>query len=310
MKKSYFITLLIFSAWISCPLFTIAQSKLKADDWKLGLQAWSFRFNTLEETLIKMDSVGLTYLEGYPGQVIGGGIEGTLDYRMGDLKIAKVKALLKKHNKIMVSYGVLENDVPNENLETLFSFAKALGLKTIGIEPRLSQIHILSDLADKYGINVAIHEHMRPLLYWNPNQVLDAIKNASPRVGALADVGHWLESGLDPVKCLHELEGHIIELHLKDENKKMDGFYEMPSGPGTNIIDSLIAGFKQMADRGMINVPFGTGVVNLPGIMEELKRQNFKGFMFIEYEHNFRNNVPEVKKSVEFFNQELGRLMQ
>lgn len=282
--------------------------KWNSGDLQLGLQTWSFRFNTLEEALIKMDSVGITYFEGYPGQTIGGGIDGTLDYRMGELRIEQVKALIKKHNKVMISFGVLMNNIPNEDLERLFSFAKSLGLKTIGIEPRLSQIHLLSNLADQYGVNVAIHQHMRPMPYWEPSLVLDAVKNAGPRVGALADVGHWLESGLDPIACLRQLQGHIIELHLKDENKRLDGFYDMPSGNRVNIIDSLIAGFSQMAARGMINVPFGTGVVNMPEILRELKRQQFKGFSLIEYEYKFENNVPEVKQSVDFFNRERERL--
>jgi sugar phosphate isomerase/epimerase len=35
----------------------------------------------------------------------------------------------------------------------------------------------------------------------------------SLHVGATADTGHWLRSGLDPVACLKILQGHITSAH-------------------------------------------------------------------------------------------------
>src|SRR5690606_14641597 len=97
----------------------------------------------------------------------------------------------------------------------------------------------------------AIHNHPKPSHYWNPDQVLAAISGASPRVGACADIGHWVRSGLDPIECLKKLEGHIIEFHMKDLNEK---------------------GVEEAHD-----VPWGTGVSNIAGVMKEMKRQGFKG---------------------------------
>ena len=53
--------------------------------------------------------------------------------------------------------------------------------------------------------------------------VLAAIKGRTPLMGACADVGHWMRSGLDPVECLKKLEGHIICLHFKDLNEMGPG---------------------------------------------------------------------------------------
>jgi len=39
------------------------------------------------------------------------------------------------------------------------------------------------------------------------------------------------------------------------------------------------------------------------GMLEELKRQNFKGYFTIEYEANWENNLPEIKQSIDYFNQ-------
>jgi sugar phosphate isomerase/epimerase len=100
------------------------------------------------------------------------------------------------------------------------------------------------------------------------------VEGRSERIGACADVGHWVCSGLDPVECLRALEGRIISLHFKDLNEK--------------------------ARQGH-DVPWGTGVCNVPEMLQELKTQKFKGVFSVEYEYNWDNNVPEIAKSLEAF---------
>jgi hypothetical protein len=38
-------------------------------------------------------------------------------------------------------------------------------------------------------------------------------------------------------------------------------------------------------------------------MLEELKRQNVKGYFTIEYEADWENNLPQIKQSIEYFNQ-------
>src|SRR3546814_5930212 len=42
--------------------------------WRIGSQAYTFRLFTLEETLGKLNELGLKYVEIYPGQKIGAGL--------------------------------------------------------------------------------------------------------------------------------------------------------------------------------------------------------------------------------------------
>ncbi len=257
--------------------------KLKPADWKLGIQAWTFHYFTFAEALDKIDSCGVKYVEGFPNQEIGGGITGTMDYHMSKEKRKAVKKMLRKHNIKMVSYGVVSPKTERD-WEQLFKFAKAMGLENIASEPKEDQIPLVSRLAEKYKINVAIHDHPKPSHYWNPDILLNAIKGASSYVGACADVGHWQRSGLNPVECLQKLQGHVKEFHMKDLNKK--------------------------AMRDAHDVPWGTGKNNIVGIMEQMKKQHFKGFVFVEYEYKWKNSVPEVKQSVAFFRQEKQRLLK
>ena len=43
-------------------------SAAQNDDWRLGIQAWSFRKFTFFEAVDKTASLGLKYIEAYPGQ--------------------------------------------------------------------------------------------------------------------------------------------------------------------------------------------------------------------------------------------------
>jgi len=47
-------------------------------------------------------------------------------------------------------------------------------------------------------------------------------------------------------------------------------------------------------------VPYGTGVADIPGILEELKAQGFGGNLSIEYEYNWDNSLPEVAQCIGF----------
>src|SRR5207237_8207415 len=113
------------------------------------------------------------------------------------------------------AYGVVKPGSDDE-WRQLFEFGKAMGIETFTAEPNEKDLPLVSKLCDEYNINVAIHNHPTPKHYWNPDMVLAAIKGQSKHIGACADVGHWVRSGLDAVECLKKLEGHVLHLHMKD----------------------------------------------------------------------------------------------
>ena len=176
---------------------------------------------------------------------------------------------------------------PNEaQSRKAFEFAKKLGVDTIVAEPEPAALDVVEKLCKEYQIKVAIHDHPRPSHYWNPDTVLAAVKGRTPLMGACADVGHWMRSGLDPVECLKKLEGRIICLHFKD--LAPDDPKAGPPPPN---------GASKMHD-----VPWGTGVGNVKGMPAELKRQNFHGAFYVEYEYHWSNSVPEIAQCVKYFN--------
>ena len=248
--------------------------------WKLGAQAYTFNRFTFFEAIDKTDSCGLKYVEAFPGQTIGGGVEGKMDYNMDALTRGKILQRLKQKGVKVVSYGVVGANNDADWMQ-IFKFAKAMGIENIVSEPNEKYLPLLSKLCDEFKINLALHNHPNPSHYWNPDVVLAAIKGQSKRIGACADIGHWVRSGLDPVECLKKLEGHVIQLHLKDLNEKNN--------------------------KNAHDVHWGTGVSNVDGVFAELKRQKFKGVISAEYEYNWYNSVPDVTASVKYLRQALKK---
>lgn len=239
--------------------------------WELGAQAYTFNRFTFTEALDKIDSCGLRYVEAFPQQVIGGGISEKMDYKMSKSSKAYLKKTLKSKGIRLVSYGVIKTK-DSSDWKKIFAFAKSLGVETITCEPEAKDLELISQLCDKYKMNAAIHNHPNPSFYWNPQTVLASIKGKSKRMGACADIGHWVRSGIDPVQALKQLEGYILQLHFKDLN--------------------------EFGNKKAHDVHWGTGFSNVKGVIQELKRQNFKGMISAEYEYNWENNVPDVKTSV------------
>src|ERR1700748_1089389 len=104
-----------------------------------------------------------------------------------------------------------------------------------------------------------------------------------PNFGVCADLGHWPKSGIDPLEAVKKLSGHIIGIHLKD-----------------------IAAYN---DPKLVDVPVGTGVVKFPEIFAELKKQNFKGYIYIERDSTaVPTNVHTVISTVKYYNDQVAKL--
>lgn len=261
---------------LSLGAFSVQAQKNPEDKagWRLGAQSYSFRLFTFADALRKIDSCGLKYVEAFPGQTIGGGIDGKMDFTMDAAKRQQVKKLAKDRGITIVAYGVVGAKT-EEEWKALFEFAKDMGVLNINSEPTPAQMPMIRKLAEEYKINVALHNHPKPSRYWHPDTVIAAIAG-SKYIGACADIGHWVRSGLDPVECLKKLNGHVIGMHFKDVKK------DTPDGKYHDVI-------------------WGTGDCKVEAVLGELKRQKFKGPISAEYEYHWENNGPEIAESAKNF---------
>jgi sugar phosphate isomerase/epimerase len=278
--------------------------------WRLGCQAYSFNRFTFYEAIDKTASLGLHYIEAFPRQKVN---QEHPDVTVGPGMSAEVRNEVKKK---LADCGVklVCHGVGGYNRE-IFDFAKDMGIETLVCEPgpaakgsKLSpadevaaitkEFDAISKLVEEYGINVAIHNHPKPSRYWNPDTVLQFTQGRSKRIGACADTGHWMRSGINPIEALKKLEGRIISFHFKDLN-------QMGTGEAAKAAEK---GKKKGAQKPIHDVPWGTGVGDVKGMLTEIRRQGIKAVFSIEYEYNWENSLPEIAQSVEYFDKVAAEL--
>lgn len=269
------------AGWAVTPSLS-AETKIP-DEYKtggafIGCQAYTFNRFTVFEAIEKTAQCGGKVIEFYPGQKLSKDEPNvTWDHNASPETIEKVKAKLAEHKIKAVNYGVVGIPKDEAGARKVFEFAKAMGLRAVTTES-VESIDTLEPLVKEFDIMVGFHNHPKRAdnpgyRMWDPNYVLSVIKDRDRRIGSGADTGHWLRSSLNPVECLRILKGRIVSSHLKD-------LHEM--SPGAH------------------DVPFGTGVCDIPAILDELKAQEFDGNIAIEYEYHWDNSTPEVGQCIGF----------
>lgn len=260
-------------------LFAKAQydaSGLEKLNWKLSCQAYTFNRFTFEETLTKLNEIGVKYIEIYPNQRINAQSDETTHFKGGKERAKRLKAMLDAKKIQVLSYGVVSPGKEEEWIE-LFDFAKELGISFIISEPPYNLLDLVEKLADKYNIRVALHNHPMPTAYWEPEITLAKLEGRSSKLGVCADIGHFVRSGLCPVESVKKLRNRIFCFHMKDIN--------------------------QFGIRDAHDLPWGTGQCNIPGVLNVARTLGTKAGLFftIEYEYNWEKSQPEVKESVDYF---------
>jgi sugar phosphate isomerase/epimerase len=253
--------------------------KYKIGGFAIGCQAYSFNRFSVFEAIEKTAQTGGKVIEFYPGQRLSKEEPNVrFDHNSPDEVIEKVKAKLKEHDIMAVNYGVV--GLPNNEAECrkVFAFAKKMGVRAVTSEPGENAMDVIEKMVKEHDIMLAVHNHPRRpndpgYRHWDPEFMLSLVKNRDRRMGACVDSGHFVRSGIKPVDAMKILEGRIVSSHLKD--------------------------LSEFSPRGH-DVPFGTGVSDIPAILDELKRQNFQGNISIEYEHNWDHSVPEIAQCIGF----------
>ena len=262
---------------------TVSAGKIPAEyrigSFAMGCQAYTFNRFSVFEAIEKTAQAGGKVIEFYPGQKLSREEPNVKwDHNASDEVIEKVQAQLTQHHLKAVNYGVVGIPRDEAGARKVFEFAKKLGLYGITTES-VESIDTIEKLVKEYDIRVGFHDHPKQpnnpsYRMWDPNYILSVVKDRDSRIGSCADTGHWVRSGLKPVECLRILKGRIISSHLKDLN--------------------------EFGKHEAHDLPYGTGVSDVPAILDELKRQHFEGNISVEYEYKWEDSVPDVAQCVGF----------
>ena len=243
----------------------------------MGVQAWSFNKFTTTEAIEMTAHAGSHFIELFPGQKF----RPDADTKVGpDMGVAETQALqdqLAKYDMKAVAYGVTDIPKEPEQARVLFRWAKRLGLLVINTES-IDNLDTIEMMVKEFDIKVGFHDHPKRdndpnYRNWDPNFILSLVKNRDRRIGSCADIGHWVRSGVKPIDALRILKGRIVSSHMKDLNEFS------PNGH---------------------DVPFGTGVSDIPAVLNEFKAQGFHGPASVEYEYNMEHSLPEVASCLGF----------
>ena len=246
------------------------------EDWRLGVQAWSFHKYTFFEAVDKTESLGVRWIEAYPGQRLSPDLpDARFHHTMSEEHRGLVRAKLTKAGITLVNYGVVPLTGSEADNRKVFDFARDMGIETIVSEPEFDALPLVDRLCKEYRIHVALHNHPKPSRYWSPDIVLRSLEGRSDWIGACADTGHWMRSGVRPIDAVRKLEGRIVSFHLKD--------------------------LGEFGNLKAHDVPWGTGEADLEAVCAELRRQKFHGVFSIEYEYNWEASVPEIAQCVTYF---------
>ncbi|NBV84754.1 MAG: sugar phosphate isomerase/epimerase [Verrucomicrobia bacterium] len=281
--------ILKIAAALALSFQAFAETPAEKLGFALAVHSYTFQKFSIHDAIEKTAALGVTRMS-ISGNVNLAEPDGklvktpTVTLSEKDFSDIQIRMKEKGISPVFVNMGVVKLGIDEAENRKVFDNAKRMGIGVLVTEPEVHGkmeelgpvMDVIERLAKEYNIRVAIHNHPGPKnFYWHPDTVLAAVSGRSTMVGACADVGHWVRSGLDPVDSLRKLEGRVIALHFKD------------------LDQATLAGH---------DVPWGSGISNTRAMLEELKRQKFKGAICIEYEFNWENSVPEIAKSVEWFN--------
>lgn len=251
--------------------FAACSSPAQNEVPNVGIALYSFNRFSLEEGLQKAKQSGVDYVEGFSFQQLGGKFGEKSLVALTDSEFVDVRSLLQENNLQMVSMYADGKTIAEWQM--LFERGKQLGMKFLVGEPEPHFWDALDSLAGDYGMKLAIHQHAKgQSRFWHPDSVLAALEG-HPHFAVCGDLGHWVRSGLDPVECLKQLEGHLVSIHAKD----LDTFGNLDAA----------------------DVKVGSGIIDYEAVFSTLRRQEFKGFIFVECEHDWDNNFGDVKAAVD-----------
>lgn len=200
----------------------------------------------------------------------------------------KVIGVYERAGVKIVSIGVQSmNDNP-ELEEKFFKFAKLAGARLMSVSfPfsfNLNAFRSAEKLADKYDINMGIHNHGGRHWLGTAGVLKTVFDNTGARIGLTLDTAWALDAGEDPLKMAEMFSGRLYGLHLKD-------FTFSPARKPEDVI-------------------VGTGNLDLPKLFEVLGKINFNGAVILEYEGDIENPVPALKKGAEAVKKEAAKIRQ
>ena len=227
----------------------------------MGIQSYSLRHYKVDEAIQHVKSLGLHHVEFFDAH---------FPKSSSPEEIAEMLKKLRRAEIAISAHGVERFTKDHEANRKLFEFANRAGIRNLSADPDPDAFDSLEKLVAEYGIRIAIHNHGPGHRYDKVADVVKAVKDRHAWIGACADLGHFIRSGEDPVKVIHELKGRLYGIHLKD--------FDTPTGNAKGVV-------------------LGKGRLDVVETFKALREVHFPadGALSLEYEENPENPIADLK---------------
>jgi len=241
----------------------------------------------------------------------------------------KLKSILKNHNLNLISgwhstFFADKNKFDEEinNFKKHLFFLKEMGCKVIicaectrtrhsslEAEPRnqenllneeewksmINGINAIGKIANDEGLKLVYHHHMGTAVE-SPEELDRFMKETNQDVYLLADTGHFLYAGGNPLDLFTKYGNRIAHIHFKDIRKKV---LEEVKNNKINFLNSV--------KKGIFTVP-GDGCIDYESIIDEISKLNYNGWIVVEAEQDPKKANPfeYAKKGREFIKEKTG----
>lgn len=266
--------LLASSAALAAASLTRVANAAENSNYKLGIQLYSLRGFDVDQALKHASDLGFQQVEFYGGMLATNApLKQIQETRK---KVADLGMSISAHGVNRLTKDAAAN-------RKIFGFAKTLGIPTITADPDPDSFDNLDELVKEFDIRVAIHNHGPGHRYNKAVDVLNAIEGHDARIGACADLGHYIRSGQRATEVIRLLKGRLYGIHLKD-------FAEMK---------------KQT--KGVI---LGQGHLDVEGVFLALKATDFpeNGAISLEYEENPKDPIEDIRQCFAIANKAMNKV--
>jgi len=261
-RRSFLKTTYLIAAGAACGALPRLAYAAEPTGLKLGIQLYSLRGYKLDEALKHASDLGFEQVEFYSGM---------LATNATDEEIAATKKKVADLGMSVSGHGVNRLTKDAAENRKIFEFAKKLGTPCITADPDLDSFDSLNELVKEFDIRIAIHNHGPGHRYNKAIDVLRVIEGRDERIGACADLGHYIRSGQNASEVIRLLKGRLYGIHLKD--------------------------FAEMQDKTK-GVILGKGHLNCEEVFSELQLAGFpaNGALSLEYEENEKNPLADIRE--------------
>ena len=263
-RRRFLQTTSLIAAGTACGTYSKIAMAAEPGLPKLGIQLYSLRGYKLDEALKHASELGFEQVEFYGGM---------FSTDASDEEIAATKKKVEDLGMSISAHGVNKLTKDADSNRSIFEFAKKLGIPCITADPDLDSFDNLDDLVKEFDIRVAIHNHGPRHRYNKAIDVLRVIEGHDERIGACADLGHYIRSGQSAPEVIRLLKGRLYGIHLKD--------------------------FAEMQDKTQ-GVILGKGHLNVEEVFSSLQLAGFpaNGALSLEYEENPKDPLADIRECV------------